>query len=401
MKRIFYPFISLFFSATLICGISSKAQTFTILNPVSAPPGGPGGQANTNDFPAFTAIQGIETGIRFKVTQLGTINAIRFYKGTLNTGTHIGNIWDPAFSTVTPRATVTFTGETASGWQQMSFGTPFTAVPGVVYVASVFSPTGTYAFEDGSGAINPSFDITNPPFIILAGDGAGGTDIGNGTWLYTASSAYPTNPFGSGYSSTNYFVDVVFAPTFPLPVVLSEFRATPSNSDVLLSWKTQSEFNSRGFEIQRSNNSADWYPVNFVNGAGESTTTRNYSYTDKGLAPGLYYYRLRQTDYDGKNTFSSIVTAIIGGKGTVSLFPNYPNPFSATSTIRYDLPRTQKVRLSLVDMMGREVKVLADNMSEAGSHLVTIDAATLQRQLYLVRLQTDDGTVLTQRILVE
>jgi hypothetical protein len=118
------------------------------------------------------------------------------------------------------------------------------------------------------------------------------------------------------------------------------------------------------------------------------------------LAPGFYYYRLEQKDFDGKSKFSPVVTASIGGKGIVSLSPSYPNPFSQTSTIRFDLPRDQKIKLSIVDMMGREVKLLANKWSEAGSHLVTLDAAGLSRQTYLVRLQTADG-VLTQKILVQ
>ena len=222
---------------------------------------------------------------------------------------------------------------------------------------------------------------------------------GNGVFDYTTTGALTTPP-SSTFGASNYWIDVSFSPFFPLSVNLSDLKATTTNKDVVISWKTSSETNNRGFELQRSNNNADWYAVNFVTGAGESSTIRNYSYTDKGLAPGQYYYRLKQVDFDGKSKISPVVTATVSGKGTVSLFQNSPNPFSASTTIRFDLPGAQKIRLSIFDMAGREIKVLADKLAEPGSHLVSFTTVGLSRQVYYVRLKTADGT-LTRKILVQ
>jgi hypothetical protein len=109
---------------------------------------------------------------------------------------------------------------------------------------------------------------------------------------------------------------------------------------------------------------------------------------------------LKQVDFDGKSKTSGVVTAAIGGKGQVSLFQNYPNPFSASTSIRFDLPRAQHAKLTLLDVNGREVSVLTNQLSEAGSHVVTLDAGKLMPQFYIVRLQTEDG-ILTRKILVE
>jgi hypothetical protein len=394
MKMIFYrslsatkKFMLLFFAAIVICGITTKAQTFTITFP-NAPPPTNDPSVDRNDANG----QGIETGVRFYVTQPGTITKIRFYKGNLVTGTHIGHLWS---NTGTKLAEATFT-ETANNWQEVTVSVHVTA--GINYVASVFDNIGDYALEppgttwqDQTGGI----DYGTDPIKVVAW----GNDPGhNGIYNYS-NSVNGTFP-NSNNLSPNYWIDVRFQPDFPLPVTLSDLKATPANSDILVSWKTSSETNNKGFEIQRSNNGTDWYAVNFINGAGESTIIKNYNYTDKALAPGLYYYRLRQEDFDGKSKLSPVVTATISGKGTVSLFANYPNPFSTTSTLRFDLPRDQKIRLSIFDLAGREVKVLADQTGEAGSHLVTLDAAGLRRQTYLVRLQTENG-VLSQKILVQ
>src|SRR6185437_5330175 len=63
----------------------------------------------------------VEVGLKFKSDQAGYITGIRFYKGSANTGTHTGTLWS---STGTQLATATFTGETASGWQQVNFSSP-------------------------------------------------------------------------------------------------------------------------------------------------------------------------------------------------------------------------------------------------------------------------------------
>ncbi len=263
-----------------------------------------------------------------------------------------------------------------------------------MYIVSVLLPSGWYSFTNGGFPTNTD-DYGHPPFVIVANntDPAG---VGNGVYHF-GGAGFPSTIFAG---STNYWIDLMFTTTFTLPVSLSDFKSTASNDNVLVSWKTDHESNNKGFEIQRSNNGSDWYAINFITSNGESTVTKNYSYTDKGLAPGTYYYRLEQVDLDGKSTFSAIVSATVSGKGTVSLFQNYPNPFNSITSIRFDLPRAQHARLSVVDLAGREVRVLTDKMSEAGSHIVTLDGANLGRQTYLLRLQTEDG-LLTRKILVK
>jgi hypothetical protein len=140
--------------------------------------------------------QGIELGMRFRATQNGFINGIRYYKGAGTTGTHIGSLWT---NTGTRLAQATFTTETSSGWQQVLFSSPVSVTAGVTYVASYFSPSGDYS------ATKPYFtqNITNGPLIGLAD----GTDGANGIYIYTATSAFPISTF----QSSNYWVDVVFA----------------------------------------------------------------------------------------------------------------------------------------------------------------------------------------------
>ncbi|MEV4457621.1 DUF4082 domain-containing protein [Microbispora sp. NPDC049633] len=137
----------------------------------------------------------VEVGVRFRTTSPGYVSGIRFYKGPLNTGTHIGSLWTRTGQLL---AQATFTGETASGWQQVNFSTPVPVTAGVDYVASYhtsgfYSVTRSYFTSQYSNGL-----ITAPA------DGSGG---GNGLYTYNSASTFPT----SSYQSTNYWVDVVFA----------------------------------------------------------------------------------------------------------------------------------------------------------------------------------------------
>jgi hypothetical protein len=392
MKRTHYSLLAFIkrltfsiFIAVVVCTINANAQTgpFSLFDSEN-----PSLQGNDG--------QPLETGFKFRVTQVGTISAIRFYKLTANgdNTAYTVNLWTNGNSGTpgTNLRTANSSTITGTGWKSISI-TPATLTPNIVYVISMHSSSGWYTFTNNYFPTTPD-DYSRPPFVIVANndDPAG---VGNGVWRYTATSAFP---FNTG-NTTNYYIDLVFNTTFALPVTLSGFKATPSNNNIAVNWKTNHESNNKGFDLQRSNNGSDWYSVTFIDGAGESSVTRNYGYTDKNLAPGTYYYRVNQLDFDGKSSYSEIVSATITGKGAISLFQNYPNPFTASTSIRFDLPSRQHARLSIVDLAGREIRVLTDKVSEAGSHIITLNGANLGRQTYLVRLQTE-STVLTKKIVL-
>ena len=96
--------------------------------------------------PADPDSTGTEVGTKFRTDVAGQVTAIRFYKAATNTGTHVGHLWTGSGSLL---ATVTFTGESASGWQQANLSTPVTLSPGATYVVSYYAPNGRYAGDTG------------------------------------------------------------------------------------------------------------------------------------------------------------------------------------------------------------------------------------------------------------
>ena len=129
-------------------------------------------------------------------TSSGFVTGVRFYKGSGNTGTHIGHLWTAAGANL---GTVTFTGETATGWQQANFAAPVAITANTTYVVSYYAPVGRYAADAGGFATQ---GVDNAPLHALAN----GVDGANGVYRYGTGGGFPTNT----YQSTNYWVDVVF-----------------------------------------------------------------------------------------------------------------------------------------------------------------------------------------------
>ena len=133
----------------------------------------------------------VELGVKFQSDIAGTINGIRFYKAAANTGTHVGSLWS---ATGTLLAQATFTGETASGWQQVSFSSPVSIQANTTYVAGYLAPNGHYSITE--------FALNRPPVDPASSTTRRCTSCadagsGNGVYQYGASPVFPTNTYQS------------------------------------------------------------------------------------------------------------------------------------------------------------------------------------------------------------
>jgi hypothetical protein len=168
--------------------VPSASGQITLLNEAVKP-----SLVDSNDGKA------VELGVKFRSDTSGSVTGLRFYKATTNTGTHVGHIWS---SSGTLLASATFTSETGSGWQRVSFSTPVPIAANTVYIASYFAPTGHYSADSNYFA---KAGVDRPPLHALA-NGVSGP---NGVYLYSGSGGFPT----SSYQSTNYWVDIEYAPS--------------------------------------------------------------------------------------------------------------------------------------------------------------------------------------------
>lgn len=217
--------------------------------------------------------QSVELGVKFRAQYAGEVQAIRFYKGAQNTGTHVGSLWD---NTGKKLATVTFANETASGWQTATFAQPVAIAANTTYVASYFAPRGHYSVNENYFKTA----VTSGPLTALKN----GTERGNGVYSYGASSTYPKD----SYRSSNYWVDVVFStkrfdPT-SLPAAPTGLKAAVSGKSVTLTWTNSVTTGIATYEISRD-------------GTVIGTNTTGAGYVDSSVEAGKSYaYQVRAVD---------------------------------------------------------------------------------------------------------
>ena len=146
--------------------------------------------------------QSVELGIKFRSDVAGQISGIRYYKASTNTGTHVGSLWT---SSGTLLAQANFTGESSSGWQQVSFSSPVAIQPNTTYVAAYFAPNGHYAQTDFAinrpPAVGPNI-LDSPPLHVLPDNGQRQRALPVHVHA-AASRRTPTNPRTTGSTSSS------------------------------------------------------------------------------------------------------------------------------------------------------------------------------------------------------
>ena len=231
-------------------------STVATIWPTSAVPGRVDGDSDS---------AAVELGVKFRSDVTGSVVGIRFYKATANTGTHVGNLWTS--NGMLLRA-ITFTNESASGWQQASFAaTSSVAIASnTVYVVSYHATNGHYSC-DTNYFLGKGMD--SPPLHALAS----GVSGGNGVYAYGSSSLFPNQ----SWSNANYWVDVVFQAGSP--PTLTSIAVTPANTSILAG--TTQQFTATGTysdgNTQNLSNRVTWTSLN----TAVATINTN------GLATGL------------------------------------------------------------------------------------------------------------------
>lgn len=192
------------------------------------------------------------------------------------------------------------------------------------------------------------------------------------------------------------YMEIVF-----VPVELYSFTAQAQNQKIILKWITATELNNNGFEIQRRVAESDFATIGFVRGEGTTTNQKEYSYIDKDLTDGKYYYRLKQIDFNGTYEYSSVIEVDVRSLDDYTLEQNYPNPFNPTTTIGYVLKEKTNTKLILFNAIGEEIAVLVNEEQEKGFHKVEFNASALASGVYFYRLQVGGFVDMKKMILMK
>ncbi len=188
-----------------------------------------------------------------------------------------------------------------------------------------------------------------------------------------------------------------------LPVEMSLFSSFVNGRNVSLFWTVNSEENNSGFEIDRAvSNEPGWQKIGFVNGNGNINFQQNYSFVDRSVSTGVYYYRLKQIDFNGSYKYYFLNNEVqIGVPNKYNLSQNFPNPFNPSTVINYDLPKAADVQLELYDITGKTVMRVVNEKQDAGYYSVKLNASQLSSGVYFYSLRTNDFLNTKRMLLVK
>jgi hypothetical protein len=173
-------------------------------------------------------------------------------------------------------------------------------------------------------------------------------------------------------------------PPASLPVTFQSFFVNRQGANIQLTWTTSEEVNNEYYAVERSTDARSWKEMAIVIGAGTTTLVSRYSYTDKNVTHAVVYYRIRQTDMNGKVHYSAIRTVRTEDQSACNIYA------SSKQTIVVDLNSEVKENLNVqvVSMSGQIVK--RQNFNQA-SYRLTLNMANVTPGVYAVQVSDGNG----------
>ena len=186
-----------------------------------------------------------------------------------------------------------------------------------------------------------------------------------------------------------------------IPVELVSFDASISGNQVNLVWKTATEVNNKGFEVDRKLNGENWTNIGFVSGKGTTSENSVYSFTDNLTRSTKAWYRLKQIDFNGTYEYSKIVEVDLSVPTRFDLAQNYPNPFNPTTSIKYSIAAKSMVELKIYNILGKEIAKLVSDIQDAGNYEVKFNAQNLSSGVYFYELNAGSFSAKKKMVLIK
>ena len=213
-------------------------------------------------------------------------------------------------------------------------------------------------------------------------------------WTATAGTCYRITVDGFGGTACSF--DITIGDVTVLPIELLSFDAIPRTGSVKLKWVTASEENNDYFTVERTTDGFSYEEVGQVKGSGNSKMTNSYSLVDTRPLDGVSYYRLKQTDYNGSVSYSSLVSVEMSGQLEDMIV--FPNPAKGDNIdIYFNAKDEAEVIMQVYDGMGRLVKS-GTTQGTSGANTITVDVSEMSSGMYFVTLTSGTQVLRTKLI---
>lgn len=184
---------------------------------------------------------------------------------------------------------------------------------------------------------------------------------------------------------------IMVSPNANLPIELIAFNSTCFGNTIQLSWATATETNNEYFTIERSFDAINFTEVARISGAGTSTNVKHYTYIVENTSDDIVYYRLRQTDIDGKSEVFQPIAVQCSIDTEIIDINVYPQP---ANEMLHVVSNVEMYQISLFNTMGALIKE-----QDVNSLQTTINIASLESGIYLLRIITNDGQTINKKII--
>lgn len=220
------------------------------------------------------------------------------------------------------------------------------------------------------------------------------------TWEAPLSGQTNTSNSATVPAVTNFSVWALSGNMSPLPVELISFVASKNNDQVLLNWATLSETNNDYFTIEKSKNGTEFQNVAIVDASGNSNHELSYSTIDNEPYSGISYYRLKQTDFDGKFSYSNIQS--VDFNSSPDFYLNvYPNPTTSDNiNLQVVNAKDESIQVNLSDMLGKEVYSNSILITENNQNITLLNNENMIPGLCFITV-TFKGTHIVNKLMIK
>ena len=180
-----------------------------------------------------------------------------------------------------------------------------------------------------------------------------------------------------------------------LPTDMVYFSARSKNQRVELNWEMACEINNESFTIERSDNGNDFTSISTIKGAGNSQVQQSYQFVDYKPMSGTSYYRLRQINFEGKNTFSNVERVNLRARESVASSVNLqrvgPNPFNSMVTAEYYAESNGDVAIEILSKEGKSIFKTYQYSLKGYNTFTYNKGSSLKPGEYMIRLSNSNG----------